>query len=609
MAENEDNSLEDFKRATAIAIKAIGQTPELEVAFTDSTSDASGNRVKVPHPGNSLSETNIAFVRGAADSAALRLRYHDDELYIRTEPQNPPARAVFAALEQARCDALGAKRMKGVANNLSAFIDEKMRGKGFTESVAHAETSMADALQIIAYELFTGNDITLSNSNAIKSWRSYMKDRGGDYFEKLSTLVSDQQAFAEEAHHLIKQLGLDPSKNETEEKNDEEKPPPPEEQPEPLPEKRDEAKSEGDEEAETEGEADEDRGNAEITGQQDMNEKADGRTAAPSPQDYEFIDGPRTTYRAFTTEFDEVVSAETLCPPEEMERLRILLDQRVQQVQGVIVRLANRLQRRLLAQQTRAWDFDLEEGILDAARLARIVVDPAQPLSFKMEKETDFRDTVVTLLLDNSGSMRFKPITLAAISADILARTLERCGVKVEILGFTTRTWKGGQSREAWVKAGKPTFPGRLNDLRHIIYKAADAPWRRAKNNLGLMLREGLLKENIDGEALLWAYKRLAVRKEQRRILMVISDGAPVDDSTLSTNHGNYLEQHLRSVIDWIEKSSKIQLVAIGIGHDVTKYYKRAVTITDVEQLGGTLMEQLADLFDEKNTAARKKLR
>jgi cobaltochelatase CobT len=305
-------------------------------------------------------------------------------------------------------------------------------------------------------------------------------------------------------------------------------------------------------------------------------------------------------YKAFSKRHDETVFAEDLCEAEELDRLRAYLDKQLQNLSSIVARLANRLQRRLMAQQNRSWEFDLEEGMLDAARLPRVVIDPQQPLSFKREKDTDFRDTVVTLLLDNSGSMRGRPITVAATCADILARTLERCGVKVEILGFTTKAWKGGQAREAWLQAGKPAAPGRLNDLRHIVYKAADAPWRRARKNLGLMMREGLLKENIDGEALDWAHKRLMARPEQRRILMMISDGAPVDDSTLSVNPGNYLERHLRQMIEEIETHSPVELIAIGIGHDVTRYYRRAVTIVDAEELGGAMTDKLAELFSEK---------
>jgi cobaltochelatase CobT len=332
---------------------------------------------------------------------------------------------------------------------------------------------------------------------------------------------------------------------------------------------------------------------------QDASAETDDAPAGPQQRRAAAATDDATSYRAFTRQFDEEVSADALCDPEELSRLRQQLDQQLQHLHAVVAKLANRLQRRLLAQQTRAWEFDLEEGMLDSARLSRIIVDPLLALTYKRERDTDFRDTVVTLLIDNSGSMRGRPITVAAMCGDILARTLERCAVKVEVLGFTTRAWKGGQSRESWVAAGKPALPGRLNDLRHIIYKAADTPWRRARKNLGLMLREGLLKENIDGEALLWAYRRLLARPEHRRILMVISDGAPVDDSTLSVNSGNYLERHLRDVIRDIEARELVELIAIGIGHDVTRYYRRAVTIVDAEELGGTMMRKLTELFDE----------
>ncbi len=368
------------------------------------------------------------------------------------------------------------------------------------------------------------------------------------------------------------------------------------------------AEGEGQAESDTESmvgaQPDEMQGEAADDEGEDSEEEAaiaegDDRPGGPQPRRERPNPDHEAIYRAYTRLHDEEIAAEDLCDPDELTRLRQQLDQQLQHLQGVISKLANRLQRRLMAQQQRSWEFDLEEGLLDAGRLSRVVVNPLHALSYKRERETEFRDTVVTLLIDNSGSMRGRPITVAAMCGDILARTLERCAVKVEVLGFTTRAWKGGQSREKWVQDGKPRNPGRLNDLRHIIYKAADSPWRRARKNLGLMLREGLLKENIDGEALLWAYRRLVVRPEHRRILMVISDGAPVDDSTLSVNPGNYLEKHLREVIREIETRDQVELIAIGIGHDVTRYYRRAVTIVDAEELGGTMMKKLTELFDE----------
>jgi cobaltochelatase CobT len=428
----------------------------------------------------------------------------------------------------------------------------------------------------------------------------------------LSQRIGDQRAFGEVVHDLLSSLEM--GEQRLADRNEEDT----------------EDEDQGQDQAAEEGEADESEGTesssaedaklaaddlGEATGENDESPSSDQAEEGDAEDSQEpgepwhprhpLSNEPRgPDYRAFTNRFDETIGAEELCDPEELTRLRSYLDKQLSNLQGVVARLANRLQRRLLAQQNRAWDFDLEEGILDSARLPRMIIDPFQPLSFKQERDTDFRDTVVTLLLDNSGSMRGRPITVAATCADILARTLERCGVKVEILGFTTRAWKGGQSRESWLAANKPVNPGRLNDLRHIIYKSADAPWRRARKNLGLMMREGLLKENIDGEALDWAHKRLLARPESRKILMMISDGAPVDDSTLSVNPGNYLERHLRFIIGEIENRSPVELIAIGIGHDVTRYYRRAVTIVDAEELGGAMTEKLAELFDEKAQAA-----
>ncbi|MDX2028774.1 MAG: cobaltochelatase subunit CobT [Alphaproteobacteria bacterium] len=600
-----DTPTDIFKRATALAIKAIGHKAELEVGFTTEPTGVTGSRVKIPAPSPALPRTEVNFIRGAADSAALRLRYHNPKLHTKQAPTNQVARSVFEALEQARCEGLGAQDMKGVAQNLTTLLDERCKQQGFERAGAKADIPIADVLRVLAHEAFSGKPLPKSAQRAAEIWRPWIEERVGPHLGKLPELLHDQKAYAAEIHRILKDLdmgapgGEEPDEGESEEKES----------------------SSGTDTSEQQSSASESQGEDGETEQsagQDMAEGSDGDAAEQPPnagmgedgetpqhgrnwqgEDWELEHGPRTTYRAFTTQFDEMVEAEELCDGEELSRLRLMLDQQVRHVQGVIVRLANRLQRRLMAQQTRSWDFDLEEGLLDTSRLARIVASPSYALSYKREKPMDFRDTVVTLLLDNSGSMRGRPITLAAISADILARTLERCGVKTEILGFTTRAWKGGLSRDAWVKSGKMPLPGRLNDLRHIIYKSADEPWRHARRNLGLMLREGLLKENIDGEALLWAHARLLARPEQRRILMVISDGAPVDDSTLSVNPGSYLEQHLRAVIEWIENHSDVELTAIGIGHDVTRYYRRAVTIADTEQLGSVMMEQLAGLFDQ----------
>jgi cobaltochelatase CobT len=559
-------------------------------------------------PGRELSSGEAAPVRGAADSLALRLRYHDTALHARRAPAGETARAIFEGVEWARVEALGARRMSGVASNLSAMLEERYRRQGFEHMVERNDATLAEAIRLLAREALTGAAPPHSAQRVVDLWRPFLEAKVGRDLVELGRHVENQEAYAKTARQLLQDLDIDLGETEAETESDE-------------------AEGEGENADESDSESEGGEGAAagaqgaleggvpehdKDEGQPDGAEEVQGelmpgagdddpgRPGRPGilPRGGPTKDDPNI-YRAFTTECDEVVEADALCDPDELTRLRGLLDQQLAHLQSVIGRLANRLQRRLLAKQTRAWEFDLEEGILDAARLPRIVTNPVYPLSYKREKAMEFRDTVVSLLIDNSGSMRGRPITVAAMSADILARTLERCGVKVEILGFTTRAWKGGQSRERWIAAGKMPNPGRLNDLRHIVYKPADAPWRRARRSLGLMLREGILKENIDGEALLWAHARLIARREQRRILMVISDGAPVDDSTLSVNPGNYLERHLREVIGEIERTSPVQLVAIGIGHDVTRYYRRAVTIVDAEQLGGTMLEKLAELFDE----------
>jgi len=598
-----DTPVENFKRATAVAIKAIGHKAELEVGFTTEPSGVAGSRVRVPLPSAGLPHAEVSYVRGAADAVALRLRYHDAKLHGKQMPQGAVARAAFEALEQARCEGLGARHMGGIASNLASLLDEKAKREGFARAESKADMPLSEVLRLIAFEKFSGRDLPKAARRAAETWRPFIEDQAGAHLNRLASLLDDQKAFATEAHNLLQALDMAGNKPDDGGEPNEEK-----QEKAGGPAEQDEQQTAASESESEEGQPDTAAGQAGLESAEAEDSEAGGQMGdtgeTPSEhgrnwrEEWDYETGPRTTYRVFTTRHDEIVAANELCPTEELARLRLLLDQQMRHMQNLVVRLANRLQRKLMAQQTRSWDFDLEEGLLDTARLARIVASPSHPLSYKRERATEFRDTVVTLLLDNSGSMRGRPITLAAMSADILARTLERCGVATEILGFTTRTWKGGAAREDWVKAGKPALPGRLNDLRHIIYKAADEPWRRARRNLGLMLREGLLKENIDGEALLWAHARLLARHEQRRILMVISDGAPVDDSTLSVNPGNYLEAHLRGVIEWIETHSDVELTAIGIGHDVTRYYRRAVTIADSEQLGGVMMEQLAALFD-----------
>jgi cobaltochelatase CobT len=520
-------------------------------------------------------------------------------------PAEAEARAVFDALEGARVEALGARAMAGVRANLAELAEARVRGDAITRARSAEEVPLATALGLLARERLTGQQSPAAALGGLDLVRGWVEERGGGDLDALALAIDDQSAFAVLARKLLEDLELadaqDPAEEAPEDGGDEEQ--------------GDDA---GDDESEEEGgDSTPQAGDMEMRAEQAEGEEGEQDQQAETSEDDEGAPGdegdesatPRPNrrqgepeiggdYRPFTTRFDEVVEALDLTDEEELNRLRAYLDTQMGPLTGVVTRLANRLQRRLMAQQARSWDFDQEEGLLDAARLARVIVSPGHSLSYKVERETEFKDTVVSLLIDNSGSMRGRPISIAAICADILARTLERCGVATEILGFTTRAWKGGQSREAWLSEGRAPSPGRLNDLRHIVFKRADEPYRHARRNLGLMMREGLLKENVDGEALLWAHNRLIARPEERRLLLVISDGAPVDDSTASANGGSYLERHLRQVIGWIETRSPVELAAIGIGHDVTRYYARAVTIMDAEQLGGALVDQLAGLFD-----------
>jgi cobaltochelatase CobT len=598
---------EIFKRATAATLRAIAERDDLAVAFGPEAPGLSGTRVRLPNPPRDLPAEEAAQLRGAADSMALRLRYHDDAVHSRRVPGTPLARAVFEAVEQARVEALGARRMTGVASNLAAMLDEQYRRQGFERVTERTESTMAEAVRLLTREALTKQRPPPAARRVVDLWRPWLEARIAKDLGELDRTILEQDDYARVTRRMLQDLDIDLGEAEDSESD----------------EQQSGEDAEGENQSEGEGATsgaqaspDGSPADGEADDAQDAAEAGDGEMMPGSSDDDPGRPGrpgtvPRgrpddtAIYRAFSTLSDEVVEAHELCDADELSRLRQLLDQQLAHLQSVIARLANRLQRRLLAKQTRAWEFDLDEGLLDAARLSRVVANPILPLAYKRERETDFRDTVVSLLIDNSGSMRGRPITVAAMSADILARTLERCAVKVEILGFTTRAWKGGQSRERWIAAGKPPNPGRLNDLRHIVYKPADAPWRRARRNLGLMLREGILKENIDGEALAWAHNRLRERTEQRRILMVISDGAPVDDSTLSVNPGNYLEKHLREVIHDIERLGEVELTAIGIGHDVTRYYRRAVTIVDAEQLGGVMLEKLAELFEEEGDKTR----
>ena len=606
---------EPLKRAISGAMKAIARKPEMEIVFAADKPSLVGERARLPEPPRKLTAGDVAVLRGHADSMALRLACHDAAIHRRAAPEGDAARAVFDAVEQARVESIGARRMSGMAGNISAMLEDRYhRGGRYEEITDRADAPLEDAVALMVRARLTGLKPPKAAEKIVELWREQIEAKAGDDLDRLSRTIEDQRGFARTVRDMLAALDMaDQSAQGDESEEDEDN-------------QDQSSEDQQQQEGESDQESGSDRSEVEVSEdateelqdgasessdapagdweEEDENSESEEAGEAPRPREGKNDGRLATDYKAYTVKFDEIVTAEELCDAEELTRLRAYLDKQLAHLQGVVARLANRLQRKLMAQQNRAWDFDLEEGILDPARLSRVVTDPFSPLSFMHEKEATFRDTVVTLLLDNSGSMRGRPITVAATCADILARTLERCGVKVEILGFTTRAWKGGQSREAWLAAGKPANPGRLNDLRHIIYKSADAPWRRARKNLGLMMREGLLKENIDGEALDWAHKRLLGRPEQRKILMMISDGAPVDDSTLSVNPGNYLERHLRHIIEEIETRSPVELIAIGIGHDVTRYYRRAVTIVDAEELGGAITEKLAELFSETNGPA-----
>jgi cobaltochelatase CobT len=601
-----ESPLEQFKQVLTGTARALAHEPEIELAFTADAPTQAGKNFKVPMPGRLLPPDQVAEARGFADSFSLKIKHHNAARHAALRPSEVIAGAAFDAVENARVEALGSRNMAGIAANLGHALELKLRTDPISRAQSADEVPISTALSLIVRERLTGAPIPDAAVAGVDMLRGWIEEKAGSDLDALALALDDQGAFAALTQSMLEHLNLtegDVDPSDADEGGDD---------------AEDSQEQDGDSDDDGEGEAGQAEARAEP--QQGEGEETEADYDGEDMDDQDGADGemgddgmqpvtpqrrnwdhlPQSDYKIWSTKYDETITATELADEEELNRLRAYLDQQLSNLQSVVTKLANRLQRRLMAQQNRSWDFDQEEGMIDAARLARIVVSPGSSLSYKVERETDFRDTVVTLLIDNSGSMRGRPINIAAISADILARTLERCGVKTEILGFTTRAWKGGQAREDWLAAGRQPMPGRLNDLRHIVYKKADEPWRHAKRNLGLMMREGLLKENIDGEALLWAHNRLIARAEDRRILMVISDGAPVDDSTLSVNHGGYLEQHLRKVIEMIETRSPVQLVAIGIGHDVTRYYKRAVTIMDVEQLGGTMIEQLAGLFDEE---------
>ncbi|MGE0765773.1 MAG: cobaltochelatase subunit CobT [Hyphomicrobiaceae bacterium] len=609
---NKESPAEPFKRVLGLASRAIAGDKEMQVSFAPGKPELDGNHIQLPEPSRVPSAKEIAVIRGWADSLSLTAARHDKKLHNRLAPAAGPARSVFEAAERARVEALGAMRMPGMATNLTAKLEDQYAHGRYADVAERQDAPIDEALALLVRERLTGLKAPETTRGLVEVWRDFIEEKAGPSFEKLDQVVDNQAAFGRMMRDMLRALELteERSDGESEEGDSDE-----EQQPDAGDsEAQDSSDGSDDQEQESDDQTSESEDGETVEASEDgdtddFDADSEGddmaETREPWRPNTSVLDDPeRFGYKIFTRANDEEIEAEDLSTPDELERLRSFLDKELRNLSSAVSRLANKLQRKLLAQQNRSWEFDLEEGALDVARLPRIIIDPMHPLSFKREHDTNFKDTVVTLLLDNSGSMRGRPIMVAACCADILARTLERCGVKVEILGFTTRAWKGGQSREAWLAAGKPAGPGRLNDLRHIIYKTADAPWRRSKRSLALMMREGLLKENIDGEALAWAHHRLLGRPEQRRILMMISDGAPVDDSTLSVNSGCYLERHLRQVIEEIETKSPVQLLAIGIGHDVTRYYRRAVTITDPSELAGAMTDKLVELFDEQSAEA-----
>ncbi|MEO9782447.1 MAG: cobaltochelatase subunit CobT [Sedimentitalea sp.] len=608
MAIKSDNPADPFKKALAEATKVMADDPELSISYTVDPSGLSGDAMRLPQVSRRMTRDEVLLARGTADALALNRKYHSNATHARYAPPGDMARELYEAMETARCEAMGARDMPGTAGNIDAKIGNDALRRGYDQITQASEAPLSVAAGYLIRHLATGRDMPRGAQNVMELWRGFIEDQAGGTLEDLQERLADQTEFARFARKVIADLGYGDQLGEDPDSEDEDQ----EDQAEDDTEDDQDPDSTGQDDDDDSADADpeqtqddqQDQSQAQVSSDdladQDLTEDAEmpegeAPLEPPAPQPISDAD---PDYKVYKTDHDEEIAAEDLAEPVELERLRAYLDQQLEPLKGAVSRLANKLQRRLQAQQNRSWEFDREEGILDAGRLARVVANPTTPLSFKVEKDTEFRDTIVTLLLDNSGSMRGRPISIAAICADVLARTLERCNVKVEILGFTTRAWKGGLAREAWLNDGRPQQPGRLNDLRHIIYKRADAPWRRSRDNLGLMMKEGLLKENIDGEALEWAHRRMVNRREARKILMVISDGAPVDDSTLSVNPASYLEKHLRDVIEMVERRKAVELLAIGIGHDVTRYYERAVTITDVEQLAGAMTEQLAALFD-----------
>ena len=613
MSKTNLQNLDDFKRAVSSTVRAIAGDAEIEVSFGTAPAPSPG-QLRLPMVYSDMSDAEIAELRGKGDSFSLHKRYHDSRLHSKYMPAGELAVAVYNAIEDARVEAIGSNQMKGVAKNLKAHLEKHYHEHDLATGDELETSPLGDVMKLLVRERLTQELPPETTRKAVNELRYEIEEKAGTHLDELIDSIDDQDKFSKLSRKIISDLDLARDYDQEQELDDDGG-----DDMDDQIEENDQSEDEVQNEMDQTDDGQDDSGepsdeqvddntngdqNSEMTTEElmEMLKQAQDDNASPPRNDNDpfglYSSGPG--YQVYTREFDECVPAEELCDPDELIQLRKKLDQQLYHLQGMVSKLANRLQRLLMAKQTRSWEFDLEEGILDTARLTRVATNPMHPLSFKVENDSDFKDTVVTLLIDNSGSMRGRPISIAAMCGDILSRTLERCGVNVEILGFTTKAWKGGKSRINWTEDGKPDNPGRLNDLRHIIYKSADSPLRRSRNNLGLMLREGLLKENIDGESLLWAHNRLIARPEERRILMVISDGAPVDDSTLSSNSANYLEDHLRHVIEVIENKSPVKLLAIGIGHDVTRYYKNAITIMDADQLGGAITDQLANLFDEK---------
>tara|TARA_B100000315_G_scaffold243947_1_gene267914 strand:- start:656 stop:2467 length:1812 start_codon:yes stop_codon:yes gene_type:complete len=590
---------ERFKSAVSSAVKVISENFNIEIKFGNNFSSKK-NSLNLPDVINLKKLQDFTNLRAFADSEALKIKYSDNKIYLKNEPKGILAKALYSIAEKIRYEKIGSDKLKGVKNNITQCYENKFKDKKIEEIKIEADVPVTEA-----FELYLRNHFfKIKQNDATKKTLSYWKDLFDKNlkkkFNELNSCIENQNKFSHIVAELINNLEFEDSDSKEADEKKKTK-------------ADDSSSSENNNEENNSTDNREDqKNNAEfnvaenILGTLNENEDLNQNDTKKVTEDLNLRKKDlknllKNKYKIFTSEYDEIKEAAELEKEDEIVRLRKNLDQQLINLQNIVAKLANKLQRKLLAKQNRSWEFDLEEGMLDASKLSRLIINPLHPLSYKIEKETEFKDTVVTMLIDNSGSMRGRPISVAAICADILSRTLERCSVKVEILGFTTKNWKGGKSREKWNLNNKPQNPGRLNDLRHIVYKSADTPWRQSKKNLGLMLKEGLLKENIDGEALIWAYKRISKRKEERKILMVISDGAPVDDSTLSVNSGDYLEKHLKQAVKWIEENSDTEILAVGIGHDVTRYYKKAIKIADVQELGDVMINQLTELFSEKS--------